>query len=446
MANAAEQVKVAATPAASPGIDPTSVGRVLLVDKPRFARLLERMLEGHFEMRCAADGVEAVRIVREWSPDAIVCEATVRGGGTRLAEVLSMNADWVPRPFILTCIKPGPDLVDKAAKLGVSRVLAKPFPPSTLLEAVGHVVSSVVAQEPDVDEEKEADLSQIIRDRMLNIDGLPPFPATHSEIVRLANSDESDSDDVAEQIQMDPSFLATVLKLANSSHYGFSRKVDSLKLAVSLVGMKEIANLVMSLQVFKELGNYDSKSGFDTTAFWKHSVGTAFIARFLAKRLRAEVELCFMAGLLHDIGKVVLDRFFGDFFQEALALIQERSCPSVEAEKEVLGLTHTQVGGYLAVNWNFSDTLIESIVCHHDPSQARHYQKLASVVHVANAACSHLEYGSSGEVVQPGPKDETLAKALWRLGLEPSAFEKVTEMGSEQLEAADGFLSTLGGA
>ena len=444
MARTVEHAKQVTAPAPDLDVDARSVGRVLLVDKPRFVHLLERMLEGHFEVKYAADGMEAVHTVREWSPDAVVCEATVPGGGTRLAEILRMNIDCPPRPFILTCIKPGPDLIDKAAELGITRVLAKPFPPSALLEAVGNAVASVQDKAPE--EEDEADLSQMIREQMLNIDGLPPFPATHTEIVRLANSDESDSDDVAEQIQMDPGFLATVLKLANSSHYGFSRKVDSLKLAVSLVGMKEIANLVMSLQVFKELGNYDSKSGFDTTAFWKHSVGTAFIARFLAKRLRAEVELCFMAGLLHDIGKVVLDRFFGDFFQEALALIQERSCPSVEAEKEVLGLTHTQVGGYLAVNWHFADTLIESIVCHHDPSQARHYQKLASVVHVANAACSHLEYGSSGEVVQPGPKDETLAKALWRLGLEPSAFEKVTEMGSEQLEAADGFLSTLGGA
>ena len=444
MARTVEHAKQVTAPAPDLDVDARSVGRVLLVDKPRFVHLLERMLEGHFEVKYAADGMEAVHAVREWSPDAVVCEATVPGGGTRLAEILRMNIDCPPRPFILTCIKPGPDLIDKAAELGITRVLAKPFPPSALLEAVGNAVASVQDKAPE--EEDEADLSQMIREQMLNIDGLPPFPATHTEIVRLANSDESDSDDVAEQIQMDPGFLATVLKLANSSHYGFSRKVDSLKLAVSLVGMKEIANLVMSLQVFKELGNYDSKSGFDTTAFWKHSVGTAFIARFLAKRLRAEVELCFMAGLLHDIGKVVLDRFFGDFFQEALALIQERSCPSVEAEKEVLGLTHTQVGGYLAVNWHFADTLIESIVCHHDPSQARHYQKLASVVHVANAACSHLEYGSSGEVVQPGLKDETLTKALWRLGLEPSAFEKVTEMGSEQLEAADGFLSTLGGA
>ena len=98
------------------------------------------------------------------------------------------------------------------------------------------------------------------------------------------------------------------------------------------------------------------------------------------------------------------------------------------------------------MNWNFSDTLIEAIVCHHEPTKARRYQKLASVIHVANAACNQLEYGSSGEVVLPGPKDETLAKALWRLGLEPGAFAKVMEMGSEQLESADAFLATMSGA
>ena len=118
----------------------------------------------------------------------------------------------------------------------------------------------------------------------------------------------------------------------------------------------------------------------------------------------------------------------------------------MEAEAEVLGLTHAHVGGYLAVNWEFSDTLIESIVCHHDPGRARHYQRLASIVHVANAACHHLDYGSSGEVVKQPLKDPTLAKALWKLGLEPSAFQKVQELGQEQLEAADSFLSTLSGS
>ena len=221
--------------------------------------------------------------------------------------------------------------------------------------------------------------------------------------------------------------------------------MDSLKLAVSLVGFEEIANLVMSLQVFQELGKYESASKFDNTAFWKHSVGTAFIARVIAQKLKAEVEVAFLAGLLHDIGKVVLDRFFSEFYAETVHMVEEEQIPSVKAEMDFLGVTHAHVGGYLAANWEFADTLTEAIVCHHDPSSARRYVKLASVVHVANAICNHLDFGSSGEVVKQEIDDPVLGKALWKLGIGPNSFGKLVEMGEGQLEDADSFLASMMG-
>ena len=296
---------------------------------------------------------------------------------------------------------------------------------------------------PESEEEQERGVAEKIKERMQSIDGLPPFPATHAKIMELANSDELDSEAAADQIQMDPNFLASVLKLSNSEHYGFARRIDSLKTAVTLLGVPEISNLAMSLQVFQEMGDYERESAFDQTAFWKHAVGTAFIARAIARKLSAEVETPFMGGFLHDIGKMVLDRFFTDFYAEATVLAHQKKKPVMEAEFETIGITHAYVGGCLAVNWQFSDTLTEAIVCHHDPSKARRYMKLASLVHVANAICNHLKFGSSGEVVSQTSADPMLGKALWKLGMGPQAFEKLVAMGEKTLDDATFFLEVL---
>ena len=406
---------------------------------------MERMLADRFEVVCAADALEAVRALRYRRPDAILAELSVKGGGLRLAEILDMNVKVRHTPFILTCLKPSEDLVAKASKSGVDEVLVKPFSPSDLLQRLEMLLREEVLPDATDPDDGNEGVAASIRERMAGIDGLPSFPATHAKILELANSDKADSDDIAEQIQMDPGFLADVLRLANSSCYGFQRKVDSLKLAVTLVGFREIAHLVVSLQVFKELDGHKSESGFDLMAFWRHSVGTAFVARIMAQKLKAEAELCFMAGLLHDIGKVVLDRYFTEFYGQVLEVVRAEEAPSFQVEHEILGVTHAHVGGYLACNWDFTDALIETIVCHHDPSLARRYPKLASVVHVANAVCNHLEFGSSGEVVKTGTDDPVLKRALWKLGVGPHAFEKLVGFGKEQLEDANSFLNALMG-
>ncbi|MDP6039240.1 MAG: HDOD domain-containing protein, partial [Candidatus Latescibacteria bacterium] len=288
--------------------------RLLVVDKPRFSRLIHRMLAGRYDVICVDDAPSALQAMRYNRPDAVVADFSVRGGGLRLIELMEMNERFAHTPFILMCMKPTSDLVERAKQSGVDSFLVKPFPPSGLIDLLGLVQSKPTrrAPIPESEEEEERGLAEKIEEKMQSIDGLPPFPATHAKIMELANSDASDA--VANQIQMDPSFLASVLKLSNSAHYGFTRQVDSLKLAVTLLGFEEISNLVMSLQVFQEMGDYERESAFDQAAFWKHSVGTAFIARAIAQQLSTEVEVAFMGGLLHDIGKVVLDRFFTEFY------------------------------------------------------------------------------------------------------------------------------------
>ncbi len=421
-----------------------SLGRVLVVDKPRFSQLIRRMLDGRFNVVCVEDCLAALKAFYSHSPDVVIAELDAVGGGLCLAELLDMNMNVGHTPFILTCIQPQADLVERARKVGVDALLVKPFAPSTLVERISAAVRASAASAPDEEDEQEG-VTDRIRARGRWIDGLPPFPDTHIRILRLAEIEEAVKKDFSEQVPMDPYFLENVLELANSLSDVFVYRVGSLRQAVTFAGFQQVADLVMCLHVFQELGAYKSTSKFDSMGFWKHSVGTAFIARTIAKTVKIDPEVSFMAGLFHDIGKEVMDRFFPEFFSQTLDVIQQQGIHSVEVEQDLLGINHAHLGGYLAVNWNFSDMLAEAIVCHHDPFKARSYPRLASAIHVANAICNHLSYGSSGEVVRQDPDDPALYKSLLKLGVGPHVLENLIELGEAQLGSADAFLSALMG-
>jgi len=191
------------------------------------------------------------------------------------------------------------------------------------------------------------------------------------------------------------------------------------------------------------LGSYDSETEFDIRTFWKHSIGTGFIARTIAKKVKIEPDLCFMAGILHDIGKLVLDRFFGQFLMATMHGMREKGLHSHQVELETLGTTHSHVGGYLGLNWGFPEDLMEGITCHHEPSIARSKPKLASVIHIANAICNHLSYGSSGEVIRQSPNDPDLNRSLLKLGVGPHVLDQMIDAGKKQLKNADRFLDAL---
>jgi DNA-binding response OmpR family regulator len=266
----------------------TADTRVLVVDQERFASLIVKMLAPKCKAEAAFDGTEAVRKLREATPDVIIVEQNVGGGGIRLAELVGMNPKYAALPVILTSTRPSPETIMQARNAGVSSYLAKPFRPSELLKRIESALSSPppgtandqgagsnASSESEATDEAGSEISS----RVAQIDGLPPFPATHAEILKLTKSDQASSEDLAEKIQMDPSFLATVLKLANSSYYGLSKKTTSLKMAVTRLGMEELSNLVMAAQVFKNLGGYENGGGLDVESFWKHSESPRVIRR-----------------------------------------------------------------------------------------------------------------------------------------------------------------------
>ena len=434
--------------------------QALIVDRERIAGLISKMLAGKFALDTATDGVKAINKLRDGLPRLMVVDVDVPGNGVRLAELVGISPKYRGIPVILTAANPSPDLVLRARNAGASSLLVKPFGPAELLKRVDAALTGATMASPAPPktaakdgetkddaadpaeaekEEEEEDPAASLKERVKSIEGLPSFPTTHAQILELANSEKTSSDEIAEKIELDPGLLATVFKLVNSSYYGFNKKIDSISLAVTLLGLEEIANLVMAAQVFEKLGDYEEGGGLDLMAFWRHSVGTGFISRAIAKKLQAESDSAFLAGMLHDLGKIILDRYFSDYYASVFSIIQAEDKLIVEVEQDVLGVSHAEIGGVLAEEWKFAPTYLNSILCHHNVRQARRYQRLVCIVSLANTMCRRLEFGSSGDNQKP----DFEGASLERFSLGEKGVQMLTEAAQEELENADSFLSAL---
>ena len=221
--------------------DPSVSTSVLVVDKDRFSQLISRMLSTSFEVICVEEAPEAATVLLRRNPDIVV------------AELLDMNAVSHHPPFILTCIKPQADMMDKARKVGVDALLVKPFPPSSLVERIGAVIPGKPGRRPE--QEASASTLDDLRETVRWIDGLPEIDLIHRDILQFGQTEGALNQDVSEQLKMDPFLVDATLNLANAFREVFPRKVATLRQATSLGGFSEVANLVLTIQVFETLGS-----------------------------------------------------------------------------------------------------------------------------------------------------------------------------------------------
>lgn len=238
---------------------------------------------------------------------------------------------------------------------------------------------------------------------MARLKDLPTLPVIVTRIMQIAKDEKSSAKDLGRMIAKDQSISSRILRLANSAFYGYSRTITSIPQAVVVLGFETVKSLALSASVFDVLGRSDSRF-FDREKFWLHSIGCAKACELLAKQVRyPDPETAFLAGLLHDIGKVVLDRIFPEEYQQVANSIREASRPIVEVEKEVLlGVGHDDVGFWLGQHWKFPPLLLESIHHHHHPEDSEpHGILLASLVHVADCITRKVGIGSGGDPLVP---------------------------------------------
>lgn len=239
-----------------------------------------------------------------------------------------------------------------------------------------------------------------------NIRDLPALPIIVLELLSSFDEPDVDIGRLAEAISHDQALAARTLRVANSSAYGLASKVKSISQAIMVLGFDSVRSLVAAgaiVQVFPGAG-----AQRDLAPFWRHSMATAVCSRNVARHTRIHPEQAFLAGLLHDIGRLVLATRFPHQYAAALAWRAANDCWQVDAEQQVLGMNHQQVGLMLAEAWQFPPLIQRAIGYHHAPA-VDDLGELASIVHVANAIVHALDIGGERDALVPPLSGEAWA-------------------------------------
>lgn len=247
-----------------------------------------------------------------------------------------------------------------------------------------------------------------------DVQSLATLPTVYTQL-NMAVQHERSMDQIADIIMTDTNLTARLLKVVNSSFYGFPRHIENISQAITLIGMRELRDLTLAtcvLSIFKgipvELATMET--------FWQHSIGCGLAARALAARLDSDhkPETIFVAGLLHDIGRLVIYLQVPQLGREINLRSRANKMSLYESEKAVLGFCHAEVGGLLLEKWNLPEILVEAVQYHHRPTEASDQNAVAAdLVHAANFAIHNTVY-SAATVSVAAPLDPH----VWsRLGL-----------------------------
>ncbi|RMG30231.1 MAG: HDOD domain-containing protein [Gammaproteobacteria bacterium] len=278
--------------------------------------------------------------------------------------------------------------------------------------------------------------SDIARSLVNDVSYLVSPPDICVRVFDLIESDTASADEIGEVISSDPSLTARLLRLVNSAYFNLARKVDTVSRAVTLVGIRELYSLILAVSAIRTFSNL-SGSLVNMDTFWRHGLFTGLIARNLARRVHVlHPERLFVAGLLHDIGHLVLYTRLPEIMQQILLVSGGDEGLQHQAELSELGFSHADLGGALAETWKLPDALCAAISYHHLPGCATETAAFeAALVHLADVLANRSQIGAFCEKPQP---EEPIDPFVWEvLGLDPNDFDEEEIMGEAGIQFTD---------
>lgn len=224
------------------------------------------------------------------------------------------------------------------------------------------------------------------------VEDLPPLPDIVVRLLHASRDPNVSTREMVELIKHDPALTFKVLRLCNSSYYGLPRKINSIQEALVYIGTDTLVNFILAGCLSTFYQQAQDGYGLERGELWRHSVGCAIASQCIAAaRDDDKAPQAFTAGLLHDLGKIVLDTYVKDEFEDINKLVKQENIAFTDAERRILGFSQTEAGARLARHWNLPEPLIEAISCHQDPVRARIDPMLVAQVHLGNILC--LSFG-----------------------------------------------------
>ena len=244
---------------------------------------------------------------------------------------------------------------------------------------------------------------------LIKVKSMPPLPQSIAQILELTKSAKSSAHDLTKVCERDPKLTTNMLKLANSPYYGFSRKISTISHAIVCLGLDTVKSIALTSSTQEMLNNEVPAYALEEGMLWQHSICCATCARIISKRIGfKESEEAYIAGLLLDIGKIMLSNFSEDQFVLIIEKAQNNRISFDRAEKEILGFDHSKIGGKIIEKWNLPSILVEAVQYHHCPDNAKISKKLTYIVHLADAISCMLGIGLGCDGLMYVFEDNTL--------------------------------------
>jgi len=381
--------------------------RIIFVDdEPNILHGLRRMLHPYreqWDVHFVTSGQEALRLLQQEPFDIVISDMRMpaMSGIKLLEQVREMH------PGIIRIALSGQS--DAKTSLNASVIahqfLAKPCPPDILTTILTQACSlSDMVNNPQ------------IRRVLAQMKTVPSLPALYIRLTQLLEDPNSSTEQIGQVISTDIGMSAKVMQLVNSAYFGLSDHISDPAHAVALLGINTLRSLVLSVHIFDSFSN--SRISTDLVSrIWNHSLGTALGARLFIRSISADrylLDHAYIAGLLHDIGIVILAHNFPGQYQQVLQLAIQEQIPIFQAEQKVLNLTHAEIGTYLLGIWGFPAPILQAVAYHHTPEICRPQAESPLVaVHIADVVEMHIN-GSWRSI----PHSAADAACLSRLGFD----------------------------